>query len=251
MIKFDLCHYKYHIQEKKRKTRHTKYFHCTFISISLRQINLTMKKLSFPSITACLTATLVILTASTFAQNIKKTRTAFDAYDHVNGNELLKKMISAKHELNKNSNPKNAVSANLSAPKYILNRIKPTVISFNGLEYLVQNNCVLAVKGLNLSDDALSQITEKLSFLDQVQFGYNEKINQAYCNENNTQKIRNLNKWYLLTLRIISTTVNDFANLAKKYDAETFAENLVKLPVPNIDAVTAPTMEQSMVRLAK
>lgn len=109
----------------------------------------------------------------------------------------------------------------------------------------------MAVKGLNLSDNALSQITEKLSFLDQVQFGYNEKINQAYCNENNSQKIRNLNKWYLLTLRIISTTVNDFASLAKKYDATTFAENLAKLPVPNIDAVAAPTMAQSVVRLAK
>jgi len=210
-----------------------------------------MKKLSFLSITTCLTATLVILTVSTFAQNAKTTRTAFDAYEHVNGNELIKKMILAQHALNKNCNAENAVSANLSSPKYIFNKVKPTVISFDGLDYLVQNNCVLAVKGLNLSDNALSQITEKLSFLDQVQFGYNEKINQAYCNENNSQKIRNLNKWYLLTLRIISTTVNDFASLAKKYDATTFAENLAKLPVPNIDAVAAPTMAQSVVRLAK
>ena len=210
-----------------------------------------MKKLSFLSITTCLTATLVILTVSTFAQNAKTTCTAFDAYEHVNGNELIKKMILAQHALNKNCNAEDTVSANLSSPKYIFNKVKPTVISFDGLDYLVQNNCVLAVKGLNLSDNALSQITEKLSFLDQVQFGYNEKINQAYCNENNSQKIRNLNKWYLLTLRIISTTVNDFASLAKKYDATTFAENLAKLPVPNIDAVAAPTMAQSVVRLAK
>ncbi|GGE59164.1 hypothetical protein EV200_103467 [Pedobacter psychrotolerans] len=211
-----------------------------------------MKQFSFFSRTTCLTATLVILTVSTFAQNVKTTSTAFDTYEHVNGNELIKKMILAKHELNKNRNAKSAISANFSAPQYILNRDNPTVISFDGLDYLVQNNCVLAVKGLNLSDDALSQITEKLCFLDQVQFDYHEKINRAYCNGNeNSQKIRNLNKWYLLTLRIISTTVNDFASLAKKYDAASFAKLLVKLPVPNLDAVATPTMAQSVVRLAK
>ena len=183
----------------------------------------------------------MILTASTSAQNIPATHTnaTFEVYDHVNGNELIKNMISAGHSLYKNRN----VSHTVSTPKYILNRIKPTFISFDGLDYLVQNDCVLAVKGINLTDDALSQITEKLSFLDQAQFSNNEKINLVYHNENNSQKIRNLNKWYLLTLRILSTTLNDFANLTKRYDAATLAENLAKMRVPNIDVAATQKMQ--------
>lgn len=217
---------------------------CTFA------LNIAMKQFSLLSITACLMAALMMLTSNAFAQNRKTASTAFEAYEHVNGNELIKKMIAEKREFNKNRYSKNAKPANLSAPQYILNRSIPTIISFNGLDYLVQHNCILAVKGLNLSDDALMQMTEKLLALDQVQFGYAEKINLAY-NGGNHQKIRNLDKWYLLTLRIISTTVNDFAKLAKKYDSAAFAQNLVKMTVPNIDAISTPSITESMAGLAK
>ncbi|MFW0714353.1 hypothetical protein [Pedobacter sp. N23S346] len=211
-----------------------------------------MKQFSLRSI---LTATLTLLISHAFAQERVTANTvssSFEAYECIDGNNLIKKMISAKHEFNKKRKSETVLLSELSAPQHILNRNKPTIITFNGLDYLIQNNCVLAVKGLNLSDDVLAQITEKLSFLDQVQFDYNERINMAYVNEeNNVQYIRNLDKWYLLTLRILSTTVNDIAALTKKHDASSLAANLIKMPVPNLNAISSPAMAQSTVRLAK
>lgn len=207
------------------------------------------------SLRSVLSATLTLLMFNAFAQKKETANTVsslFEVHERIDGNNLIKNMISAKHEFNKKRKSETVLLSELSTPQHILNRNKPTIITFDGLDYLIHNNCVLAVKGFNLPDDVLNQMTEKLSFLDQVQFEYNQRINMAYVNEeDNVQNIRNLDKWYLLTLRILSSTVNDIAALTKKHDASSLAANLIKMPTPNIDAISSPAMAQSMVRLAK
>lgn len=205
------------------------------------------------SILSLITAAITILTSNAFSQTQETASLfplSFEVQEHVNGNELIQKMIAEKRKYNRNHNAEKVPV--LPTPKHILNRSKPTIITFDGLEYLVQNNCVLGIKGLNLPEDVLIQMTAKLVFLDKVQFDYAEKIKRAYSNGGtDIQNIRNLNKWYLLTLRILSSTVNDIASLTKKHDASSLAANLIKMPVPNIDAINTPAMAQPLVKLAK
>lgn len=211
-----------------------------------------MKQFSLRSL---LSTALTLLIFNAFAQHnetVQSTVSTPEIHERINGNQLIKTMISAKREFNKKFGSETVSLAELSAPQYILNRNKPTIITFDGLDYLVQNNCVLAIKGLNLPDNVLNQVTEKLCFLDQVQFDYNKKINTVYANgARNIQNVRNLDKWYLLTLRIFSTTVNDIAALTKKHDTAVLAANLIKMPTPNLNAIRSLEMAQSMVKLAK
>lgn len=202
-----------------------------------------------------LSTALTLLIFNAFAQHnerVQSTVSTPEIHERINGDQLIKTMILAKREFNKKFGSEMVSLAELSAPQYILNWNKPTIITFDGLDYLVQNNCVLAIKGLNLPDNVLNQVTEKLSFLDQVQFDYNKKINTVYANgARNIQNVRNLDKSYLLTLRIFSTTVNDIAYLTKKHDTAFLAANLIKMPTPNLNAIRSPEMAQSMVKLAK
>lgn len=211
-----------------------------------------MKQFSLRSL---LSTALTLLIFNAFAQQnetLQSTVSTPEIHERINGNQLIKAMISAKQEFNKKFSSETVSLSELSAPQYILNRNKLTVITFDGLDYLVQNNCVLAIKGLNLPDNVLNQVTEKLCFLDQVQFDYNKKINTVYANgARNIQNVRNLDKWYLLTLRIFSTTVNDIAALTKKHDTAVLAANLIKMPTPNLNAIRSLEMAQSMVKLAK
>ncbi|MFD2284946.1 hypothetical protein GJU39_11820 [Pedobacter petrophilus] len=194
-----------------------------------------------------------ILTSNAFAQQNEPNYTASslsEVYESIDGNKLIKKMISAKHEFNKKHGSKPVSLSDLPVPQHIFNRNKLTLITFDGLDYLIQNNRVLAIKGLNLPDDALILITEKLTFLDQVQFDYNQKINLVYTNgESKVQNIRNLDKWYLLTLRILSSTVNDIAALIKRHDTSSLTANLIKMPIPNIDVINIPGSTKPIIKL--
>lgn len=216
------------------------------VYIFLREI-INMKRLFRLSIFAA------ILTSNAFAQQNEPNYTASslsEVYESIDGNKLIKKMISAKHEFNKKHGSKPVSLSDLPVPQHIFNRNKLTLITFDGLDYLIQNNRVLAIKGLNLPDDALILITEKLTFLDQVQFDYNQKINLVYTNgESKVQNIRNLDKWYLLTLRILSSTVNDIAALIKRHDTSSLTANLIKMPIPNIDVINIPGSTKPIIKL--
>jgi len=189
------------------------------------------------------------LSIHALAQN-KQTKLAdiFGNADRLNGNDMIERLAAQRSAFNKNRS-KNS----LPKAEYIINRNNSTLISFNGLNYYIKNNRVIGIQGLNLSDEVLNQITDKLVLLDSIQFNQSEWSNTEHFNPNvDFQKIRNIDRQFMLTLKILSSTVRDIAALTKSENPSLTVETSVaKMRLPNIDKGVEKSSIQSLVLLSK
>jgi len=189
------------------------------------------------------------LSIHALAQN-KQTKLAdiFGNADRLNGNDMIERLAAQRSAFNKNRS-KNS----LPRAEYIINRNNSILISFNGLNYYIKNNRVIGIQGLNLSDEVLNQITDKLVLLDSIQFNQSEWSNTEHFNPNvDFQKIRNIDRQFMLTLKILSSTVRDIAALTKSENPSLTVETSVaKMRLPNIDKGVEKSSIQSLVLLSK
>ncbi|QNN40143.1 hypothetical protein [Pedobacter roseus] len=145
-------------------------------------------------------------------------------------------MIERLSEQNRNRR-----NGNLSQPEYIINRNNLTIITFNGLDYFVKNNRVIGIRGLDLSEEVLDQITAKLVLLDNVQYNYSERATTEYDN-----------RLFLLSLKMFSSTTRDIAALAKAENPSLNVENnIAKMRLPNVDRALENQNTQTLVQLNK
>jgi hypothetical protein len=165
-------------------------------------------------------------------QNQNRQIALFENVDRINGN----KMIERLSEQNRNRR-----NGNLSQPEYIINRNNLTIITFNGLDYFVKNNRVIGIRGLDLSEEVLDQITAKLVLLDNVQYNYSERATTEYDN-----------RLFLLSLKMFSSTTRDIAALAKAENPSLNVENnIAKMRLPNVDRALENQNTQTLVQLNK
>ncbi|MFD2581453.1 hypothetical protein ACFSR6_03055 [Pedobacter vanadiisoli] len=168
--------------------------------------------------------------------------------NRLNGNDLIKQLADQRNTFNKKH-------SNNSLPKaeYIINRNDLTLINFNGLDYYVKNNRVMGIEGVNLSDTVLSQITDKLVLLDSIQFNQSVRSNMEHLSPNiDFQKIRNIDRQFMLTLRMLSCTVRDIAALIKNSNPSLTVETqIAKMRLPNIDKAVEKLKMQPLVLLSK
>lgn len=179
-------------------------------------------------------------------QNQNKQATLFENIERVNGNNVIDRLGTQKTESTKKHK-----NGSLSKPEYIFKRNNLTIISFNGLDYYVKNNRVVGIQGLELSDEVLDQITEKLVTLDSVQHSNSERANLEYYSSNgDVQKIRNINRLFLASLKMLSSTTRDIAALAKTENPSLNVENnIAKMRLPNVDKVYESQINQTLVKL--
>lgn len=145
-------------------------------------------------------------------------------------------MIERLSEQNRNRR-----NGTLSQPEYIINRNNLTIITFNGLDYFVKNNRVIGIRGLDLSEEVLDQITAKLVLLDNVQYNYSERATTEYDN-----------RLFLLSLKMFSSTTRDIAALAKAENPSLNVENnIAKMRLPNVDRALENQNTQTLVQLNK
>jgi hypothetical protein len=171
------------------------------------------------------------------AQNQNKEASLFENIERLNGNDMIERLISQRNEFNKGRK-----NGKLPKAEYIINRNNLTIITFNGLEYFIKNNRVTGIQGLNLSDEVLAQITQKLVLLDSVQYSYSEKSDIDFQNE----------RLFLLSLKMLSTTTRDIAALTKTNNPSLNVENnIAKMRLPNVDKTSETSMVQSFVQLNK
>jgi len=183
------------------------------------------------------------------AQNkLTKQSDILEKTERLNGNDMIERLAAQRSAFNKNRS-KNI----LPKAEYIINRKDLTLISFNGLDYYVKNNRVIGIQGLNLSDEVLNQITDKLVLLDSIQFNQSERSNTERFNPNvDFQKIRNIDRQFMLTLKMLSSTVRDLAALTKSENPSLTVEtNVAKMRLPNIDKAADKSNTQSLVLLSK
>jgi hypothetical protein len=184
-----------------------------------------------------LIASISLTSIQVLAQNQNKESSLFETIERLNGNDMIGRLISQRNEFNKSRK-------NVKFPKaeYIINRNNLAIITFNGLEYFVKNNRVTGIQGLNLSDEVLAQITQKLVLLDSVQYSYSEKSDIDFQNE----------RLFLLSLKMLSTTTRDIAALTKTNNPSLNVENnIAKMRLPNVDKTSETSMVQSFVQLNK
>jgi len=189
------------------------------------------------------------ITSITLAQNKQLTKSAICVEaEKVDGNGLIERLADQHIAFNKHR-----TNDNLPKTAYIINRSNLTTINFNGLDYYVENNRLIGIKGLNLSDSVLNQITSKLVLLDSIQFEQSERLNNEYLNPNtNLQKIWYMNRQFMLTLKILSSTVRDIAAFTKSENPSfTVEANVAKMRLPNIDQIAKKSNMQSLLSLAK
>ncbi len=208
-----------------------------------------MKSIKSPALIFFLITTLSCLSIHVLAQN-KPTKQAdiFENADRLNGNDMIERLAAQRSAYNKNRS-KNS----LPKAEYIINRNNLTLISFNGLDYYIKNNRVIGIQGLNLSDEALNQITGKLVLLDSIQFNQSERSNTEHFNPNvDFQKIRNIDRQFMLTLKMLSSTVRDIAAFTKSENPSLTVEtNVAKMRLPNIDKAAEKSNVQLPVLLSK
>lgn len=220
------------------------------------EINRTMK------ITLSLTPILCFITLFTNAQLKSLTPTKqmaktgagmFEVSNRLNGDALIERLATQRRTFNNSRSSSAAQLANLPAAEHIFDRASLTTITFEGLDYFILNNRVIGIKGLELSDEVLAQITDKLMLLDKVQYDYAEKANNEYLSANtNFQHIRNMDRWFFTTLKILNTTVNDIASFTKNANPSlSVATNISKMTRPNIDASKEKQIDQALVQLEK
>jgi len=82
---------------------------------------------------------------------------------------------------------------------------------------------------------------------DKSGFGYSEKSNAEYLNANvNYPEIRNNDRKFFASLKVLNTTIKDIVTIAKKNTQSSFvAINLAKLPLPNVDLPNTTENSQS------
>ncbi|SDE13496.1 hypothetical protein [Pedobacter soli] len=177
----------------------------------------------------------------------------FEVSNKLNGDALIDRLAAQRRAFNNSRSNSAPQVANLPNPEHIFDRSSLTTITFDGLDYYILNNRVIGIKGLELSDEVLAQITDKLLLLDKVQYDYCEKANKEYLNANtNFQNIRNMDRWFFTTLKILNTTVNDIASFTKNENPSlSVATNISKMTQPNIDAWKGKQTDEVLVQLAK
>lgn len=206
-----------------------------------------MKTARSTSFVFLLIASVTLSSMRVMAQQNKNGQAAiFENVDKVNGNDVIERLSEQKAGLNKNIR-----NGNLPKAEYIFNKSNLTIITFNGLDYYVKNNRVVGIQGLELSDDALDQITEKLILLDSVQYNYTERANSEYY-KGDVQKIRNINRLFQASLKILSSTTRDIAALTRTENPSLNVENnIAKMRLPNVDKALENQATQTLVQLNK
>ena len=196
-----------------------------------------MKIAKSTSVLLLLIATISSTSIQVLAQNQNKQATHFENIERINGNDMIERLSSQRNEFIKNGK-----NGKLPKAEYIINRNKLTVITFNGLDYFVKNNRVTGIKGLDLSEEVLAQITNKLLLLDMVQYNYSDSSEIDFQND----------RLFMLTLKMLSTTTKDIAALAKTANPSLNVENNVaKMRLPNVDKSLETSTAQSLVQLYK
>lgn len=195
---------------------------------------------------------LLILLSSVF---VFKVNAQSQKLNTINGNETIEKLRNGRYTFNKNLiKSRNVATANLPKSEYIFNKPGVYSVVFDDIKFVLSDNEVKSINGIQPSEKALEIITERLTALDRLQFIYSQKSNEEYLNSKpNLNDIVNLDRQFFSVLKIMGTTVKSIAVLSKeKTPSVSFELGLAKLRKPNInEALLNEDSRSSSILLAK
>jgi len=138
--------------------------------------------------------------------------------EKLDGDQLIETLILQRFNFNK-ALIKNGFDPKKETPKAIsiINSSSASIISFSGFDYLVKQNKVIGINGIQLSSSALATITDKIVKLDQMQQYCCIQANLAYKQENrDLNTVKTLDRQYFAALKAFRSVTSNIADLANK-----------------------------------
>ena len=172
-----------------------------------------------------------ILTLSTFAQE------SFQPADGLIGKAIISRLADQRFSFNKELiRTRSLDRSKLPVAECIFNKAGVYTISFDKISFVFNNGILEEIKGLKLSRQALVIVASKLSFLDNYQYQCSMIANREYLAlDRNLNKIAKIDRQFFSSLKILSSTIKDIANLGAKGTEINFELQLAKMPEPNLD----------------
>jgi hypothetical protein len=160
--------------------------------------------------------------------------------EKLDGDQLIETLLLQRFNFNKEL-IKNGFDPKKEMPKAIsiLNSSPASIISFCGFDYLVKQNKVMGVNGIQLSASALATITEKIVNLDQIQQYCCMQANLVYKRENrDLNEIKALDRQYFAALKAFRLVTSNIADHANRSNASLAIETAVaKIKMPDVKII--------------
>ncbi|SDH39550.1 hypothetical protein SAMN05421827_12346 [Pedobacter terrae] len=125
----------------------------------------------------------------------------------------------------------------LPAPVYLFSRDGKQEINIDGVTVLTDQREIIGIKDMDLSDESIKNIGDRLIILDKLQKAYSEASNDEYrSSKRNKNKIVFYDRRFFAVLRSMRTTLKDFKTMyAAHQNDKTKAISVAAMRSPNID----------------
>ncbi len=125
----------------------------------------------------------------------------------------------------------------LPAPVSLFSRDGKQEIDIDGVTVLTDQREIIGIKDMDLSDESIKNISDRLIILDKLQKAYSEASNDEYrSRKRNKNKIVFYDRRFFAVLRSMRTTMKDFKNMyAANINDKTKTISVAAMRSPNID----------------
>lgn len=125
----------------------------------------------------------------------------------------------------------------LPCSQYLFRQSDKCEVNIESLIFVMDNNTITGIKGIDLSAESLKQINDRLGILDRLQWAYSEASNNEFRSghKNNHDIVFNDRKFFS-TLRAIKSTVRDIRKIyGSALSSAEKSEAIAKLRFANVD----------------
>ena len=167
---------------------------------------------------------LSLLMISAKAQSVKPLSTEGLSATRANFNKNLIKLDSVDID-------------DLPTPIYLFSRDGKQEINIDGVTVLTNQREIIGIKDMDLSEESIKNISDRLIILDKLQKAYSEASNDEYkSSKRNKNKIVFYDRRFFAVLRSMRTTLKDFKNMyAANQNNKTKIISVAAMRSPNID----------------
>lgn len=125
----------------------------------------------------------------------------------------------------------------LPTPIYLFSRDGKQEINIDGVTVLTNQREIIGIKDMDLSEESIKNISDRLIILDKLQKAYSEASNDEYkSSKRNKNKIVFYDRRFFAVLRSMRTTLKDFKNMyAANQNDKTKIISVAAMRSPNID----------------
>jgi hypothetical protein len=125
----------------------------------------------------------------------------------------------------------------LPAPVYLFSRDGKHEVNIGGVIVLTDQREIIGIKEMDLSEESLKNISDRLIIFDKLQKAYSEASNDEYrSNKRNKNNIVFYDRRFFAVLRSMRTTLKDFKNIyAANQNDKSKTISVAAMRSPNVD----------------